>query len=57
MTLVLVFFLHKYMSIVLPLFITLFGVAVRGKAKRKILKFVSPYSEKVRYVSDFNLGK
>ena len=47
-------FLHKYMSILLPLFITPFWVA----AKFKILGFVSPYSEKpkVRYVSDFNLG-
>ena len=52
------FFLHKYMSILLPLFITPFWVAVRGKAKLKILALVSPYSEKpkVRYVSDFNLG-
>ena len=51
-------FLHKYMSILLPLFITLFWVAVRGKAKLKILALVSQYSEKpkVRYVSDFNLG-
>ena len=54
----LVFFLHKYMSILLPLFITPFWVAVRGKAKHKILALVSQYSEKpkVRYVSDFNLG-
>ena len=46
------------MSIVLPLVITHFGVAVRGKAKLKILALVSPYSEmpKVRDVSDFNLG-
>ena len=51
-------FLHKYMSILLPLFITPFWVAVRGKAKLKILALVSQYSEKpkVRYVSDFNLG-
>ena len=51
-------FLHKCMSILLPLFITHFWVAVRGKAKLKILALVSPYSEKpkVRYVSDFNLG-
>ena len=51
-------FLNKYMSILLPLFITPFWVAVRGKAKLKILALVSPYSEKpnVRYVSDFNLG-
>ena len=46
------------MSILLPLFITPFSLAVRGKAKLKILALVSPYSEKpkVRYVSDFNLG-
>ena len=51
-------FSHKYMSLLLPLFITPFWVAVRGKAKLKILALVSPYSEKpkVRYVSDFNLG-
>ena len=51
-------FLHKYMSILLPLFITHFWVAVRGKAKLKILALVSQYLEKpkVRYVSDFNLG-
>ena len=51
-------FLHKYMSILLPLLITPFWVAVRGKAKLKILALVSPYSEKpkVRYLSDFNLG-
>ena len=52
------FFLHNFMSILLPLFITPFWVAVRGKAKLMILALVSPYSEKpkVRYVSDFNLG-
>ena len=46
------------MSIVLPHFITLFWVAVRGKANLKILELVSPYSEKpkVRHVSNFNLG-
>ena len=51
-------FLYKYMSILLPIFITPFWVAVRGKAKLKILALVSQYSEKpkVRYVSDFNLG-
>ena len=51
-------FLHKYMSIVLPLFVTTFGVAVRGKATLKMLTLVSPYSRKpkVRYVSDFNFG-
>ncbi len=50
-------FLHNFMSIVLPLVITPFWVAVRGKAKQ-ILILVSPYSEKpkVRYISDFNLG-
>ena len=52
------FFLHKYMSILLPLFITTFWVAVRGKAKLKKLALATPYSEKhrVRYVSDFNIG-
>ena len=51
-------FLHNFMSILLPLFITPFWVAVSGKAKLKILALVSPYPEKpkVRYVSDFNLG-
>ena len=46
------------MSILLPLFIAHFGVAVRSKAQLKILALASPYSEKpkVRYVSDFNLG-
>ena len=46
------------MSVLLPLFITSLWVAVRGKAKLKIVALVSPYSEKpnVRYVSDFNLG-
>ena len=58
MTLVLaLLFLHKYMSILLPHFITSFGVAVRGKAKLRILELVSPYSEKptVRHVSDLTL--
>ena len=52
------FFLHKYTSILLPLFITPFGVAVRGKGKLTILALISLYSEKpkVRHVSDFNLG-
>ena len=51
-------FLHKYMSILLPLFITPFGVAVRGKGMLHILALISPYSQKpkVRHVSDFNLG-
>ena len=46
------------MSILLPLFITPFWVAVRGKVKLWILALVSPYLEKpkVRYVSEFNLG-
>ena len=46
------------MSILLPLIITPFGVAVRGKGKLTILALISPYSEKpkVRHVSDFNLG-
>ena len=46
------------MSLLLPLFIPPFWVAVRGNAKLKILALVSPYSEKpkVRYVRDFNLG-
>ena len=35
-------FLHKYMSILLPLFITTFWVVVRGKAKLNILALVSP---------------
>ena len=39
-------FLHKYMSILLPHFITHFWVAVRGNAKLKILALVSQYSEK-----------
>ena len=59
MTLVLaLIFLHKYMSNLLPHFITTFWVAVRGKANIEILELVSPYSEKpkVRHVSDFNLG-
>ena len=58
LVLALLFFLHKYMSILLPLFITPFGVAVRGKGKLMILALISPYSEnpKVRHVSDFNLG-
>ena len=59
MTLVLaLFFLHKYMSILLPFFITPFGVAIRGKGKITILAMNSPYSEKpkVRHVSNFNLG-
>ena len=59
MTLVLALhFLHKYMSILLPLFISPFGIAVRGKGKLTILALISPYSEKpkVRNVSDFNLG-
>ena len=43
------FFLHKYMSILLPLF----GVEVRGKGKITILALISPYSEKpkVRHVT------
>ena len=51
-------FLHNSMSIWLPLVITPFWVAVRGKAKLKILALVRPSSEKpkVRYISDFNLG-
>ena len=59
MTLVLaLLFLHKYMSMLLPLFITPFGVAVRANGKLTILTLISPYSEKpkVRHVSDFNLG-
>ena len=53
-----IYFLHRYMSNLLPLFITPFWVAVRGKVNLKILALVSPYSEKpkVRYVSDFSLG-
>ena len=58
LVLALLFFLHKYMSMLLPLFITPFGVAVRGNGKLTILALISPYSEKhkVRHVSDFNLG-
>ena len=54
----LLFFLHKYMSMLSPLFITPFVVAVRGNGKLTILAFISPYSEKpkVRHVSDFSLG-
>ena len=46
------------MSILLPVCITPFGVAVRGKTKLKIIALVSPYSEKpkVIYVSDYSLG-
>ena len=52
------FYLHKYMSILLPIFITPFGVAVWGKGKLTILALISAYSEKpkVRHISDFNLG-
>ena len=48
--------LHKYMSILLPPFVTRYGVAVRGEATLK-LGLVSPYSgkPKVRYVSDLTL--
>ena len=48
--------LHKYMSILLPPFVTTFDVAVRGKATLKVLALVSPYSgkPKVSNVSDFN---
>ena len=50
--------LHKYMSILLPPFVTPFGVAVRVKVTIKILGLVRPYAgkPKVRYVSDFNFG-
>ena len=46
------------MSMLLPLFITHFGVVVRGNGKLTILALISPYSEKpkVRHVSDLNLG-
>ena len=45
------------MSVLLPLLITPFWVAVSGKAKLMVLALVSPHSEKpnVRNVSDFNL--
>ena len=51
------FFLHKYMSILLTLFITAFEVEVRGKTKLNILALVSPNSgkPKVRYVNDLDL--
>ena len=41
-----------------PFLVTPFWVAVRGKAKLKILALVNPYSEKskLRYVSDSNIG-
>ena len=42
-------FLQKYMSILLPPFVTPFGVAVRGKSTFKMLALVSPYSESLRY--------
>ena len=40
------------------LFITSFGIVVRGKGKLNILALISMYSEKtkVRHVSDFILG-
>ena len=58
MTLVLALLFFYIMSMLLPLFITPFGVAVRGNGKLTILTLISPYSEKpkVRHVSDFNLG-
>ena len=58
LVLALLFFLHKYMSMLLPLFITPFGVAVGGNGKLTVLALISPYSEKpkVRRVSDFYLG-
>ena len=40
LVLALLFFLHKYMSILLPLFINPFGVAVRGKGKLTILALI-----------------
>ena len=50
--------LNKYMSIVLPPFVTPFGDAVTGKARLNMLALVSLYSGKpnVRYVSDFYFG-
>ena len=53
----LIFYINTF-QFFLPPFITPFWVAVRGKAKLKILALVSQYSDKpkVRYVSDFNLG-
>ena len=58
MTLVLALLFTQIHVNFLPLFITPFWVAVRCKAKLKILALVSPYSEKpkVRYVNDFYLG-
>ena len=52
------FCLHKCMSMLLPLFITPFGVAVGDNGMLTLLTLISPYSEKpkVRHVSGFNLG-
>ena len=49
MILALAVVLHKYMSILLPLFITPFWVAVRGKAKLKILALISQYRRSLMY--------
>ena len=51
------FFTYIHVDFVTPFYYP-FCVAVRGKAKLKVLALVSPYSEKpkVCYVSDFHLG-
>ena len=38
-------FLHKYITILLPPFVTPFGIADRGKTTLKMLALVSPYSK------------
>ena len=57
LVLALLFFYINTYQFVTPVYYP-FWVAVRGKAKLKILALVSSYSEKpkLHYVSDFNLG-
>ena len=52
------FYINTCNFLLLPLFITPFGVAVRGKGKLNILALISPYSEKpnVRHVSEFHFS-
>ena len=38
------------MSMLLPIFITPFGVAVRGNGKLTLLTLISPYSEKPKVI-------